>query len=200
MLVRVLLAILPFLNQTLGNDLVVVSKTEARGRISRQRREASLPPRHWIDIQAEIRSRYISIENVKRSKLSFLGVGTVKSSSDINLLPIPSKLEPLLKVVSKVCIHTGNTHRREYWIRSKRSFLQSALTRHCLCVEVGSNLKGKMDGWVFRFAMLVGGEVFLAEVQEKKKAVETYNQAVSKGQSAGNKCFTENTTKMRLVL
>ena len=97
MLVRVLLAILPFLNPTLGNDLVVVSKTEARGRISRQRREASLPPRHWFDIQAEIRSRYISIKNVKRNKLSFLGVGTVKSkkSSDIILLPIPSKLELL---------------------------------------------------------------------------------------------------------
>ena len=65
---------------------------------------------------------------------------------------------------------------------------------------MGSNLKGKMDGWVFRFAMLVGGEVFLAEVQEKKKAVETYNQAVSKGQSAGNQCFNENKTKIRLVL
>ena len=39
---------------------------------------------------------------------------------------------------------------------------------------------------LFRFAMVVGGEVFLAEVQEKKKALETYNEAVSKGQSAGN--------------
>ena len=34
--------------------------------------------------------------------------------------------------------------------------------------------------------MVVGGEVFLAEVEEKKKALETYNEAVSKGQSAGN--------------
>ena len=39
---------------------------------------------------------------------------------------------------------------------------------------------------LFRFAMVVGGEVFLAEVKEKKKALETYNDAVSKGQSAGN--------------
>ena len=39
---------------------------------------------------------------------------------------------------------------------------------------------------LFRFAMVVGGEVFLAEVEEKKKALETYNEAVSKGQSAGN--------------
>ena len=28
--------------------------------------------------------------------------------------------------------------------------------------------------------------MFLAEVKEKKKALETYNEAVSKGQSAGN--------------
>ena len=42
------------------------------------------------------------------------------------------------------------------------------------------------DRWLFRFAMVVGGEVFLAEVEEKKKALETYNEAVSKGQSAGN--------------
>ena len=39
---------------------------------------------------------------------------------------------------------------------------------------------------LLRFAMVVGGEVFLAEVEEKKKALETYNEAVSKGQSAGN--------------
>jgi len=60
MLVGVLLVVLPFLNPILGNDLVVVSRTEVRGRIFRQKREASLLPRHWIDIQAEIRSRYAS--------------------------------------------------------------------------------------------------------------------------------------------
>ena len=46
------------------------------------------------------------------------------------------------------------------------------------------------EGWegyigLFRFAMVIGEEVFLAEVQEKKQALETYNEAVSKGQSAG---------------
>ena len=60
MLVAVLLALLPFLSPILGNDLVVVSGAEAMGRMSRQRREANLlVPRHKIDIQAEIRSRYI---------------------------------------------------------------------------------------------------------------------------------------------
>jgi len=34
--------------------------------------------------------------------------------------------------------------------------------------------------------MVIGEEVFLAEVQEKKQALETYNEAVSKGQSAGH--------------
>ena len=38
--------------------------------------------------------------------------------------------------------------------------------------------------------MVIGEEVFLAEVQEKKQAQETYNEAVSKGQSAGKKCST----------
>ena len=37
--------------------------------------------------------------------------------------------------------------------------------------------------------MLVGEEMFLAEVQEKKKALETYNEAVDKGQSAGESNF-----------
>ena len=46
--------------------------------------------------------------------------------------------------------------------------------------------KGWEYRFLFRFAMVVGGEVFLAEVEEKKKALETYNDAVSKGQSAGN--------------
>ena len=59
-MVSVLLALLPFLNPILGNDLVVVSGAEAMGRMSRQRREANLlVPRHKIDIQAEIRSRYM---------------------------------------------------------------------------------------------------------------------------------------------
>ena len=60
MLVRFLLAVLPFLNPILGSDLVVVSSTEARGRMSRWKREANLLPRHWIDIKAEIRSRYVN--------------------------------------------------------------------------------------------------------------------------------------------
>ena len=62
MLVAALFAVLPFLNllnPILGNDLVVVSRSEVMGRMSRQRREANLVPRHKIDIQAEIRSRYI---------------------------------------------------------------------------------------------------------------------------------------------
>ena len=44
---------------------------------------------------------------------------------------------------------------------------------------------------IFRFAMLVGEEVFLAEVQEKKKALETYNEAVDNGQSAGESNFDD---------
>ena len=44
---------------------------------------------------------------------------------------------------------------------------------------------------IFRFAMLVGEDVFLAEVQEKKKALETYNKAVDKGQSAGENNFDD---------
>ena len=44
---------------------------------------------------------------------------------------------------------------------------------------------------IFRFAMLVGEEVFLAEVQEKKKALETYKAAVDKGQSAGENNFDD---------
>ena len=39
--------------------------------------------------------------------------------------------------------------------------------------------------------MVVDGEVFLAEVEEKKKALETYNEAVSRGQSAGKKYVTK---------
>jgi len=127
MLVRVLLVVLPFLNPILGNDLVVVSRTEVRERISRQKREASLLPRHWIDIQAEIRSRYAST------------------------------------LVTHTVENTGSEAK-----------------------EVSFNLLLPDTAFVSRFAMLVGGEVFLAEVQEKKKAVETYNQAVSKGQSAGH--------------
>jgi len=127
MLVGVLLAVLPFLNPILGNDLVVVSRTEVRGRIFRQKREASLLPRHWIDIQAEIRSRYAST------------------------------------LVTHTVENTGSEAK-----------------------EVSFNLLLPDTAFVSRFGMLVGGEVFLAEVQEKKKAVETYNQAVSKGQSAGH--------------
>ena len=61
MFVGVLLAVLPFLNPILGNDLVVVSRSEAMGRMSRQRREAKVVPRHKIEIQAEIRSRLTHI-------------------------------------------------------------------------------------------------------------------------------------------
>ena len=39
--------------------------------------------------------------------------------------------------------------------------------------------------------MVVGEEVFLAEVQEKKKALETYNEAVDTGQSAGESNFDD---------
>ena len=44
---------------------------------------------------------------------------------------------------------------------------------------------------IFRFAMMVGEEVFLAEVQEKEKALETYNEAVDNGQSAGESNFDD---------
>ena len=62
MLAGFLLAVLPFLNPILGSDLVVVSGTEAKGRVSRWKREANLLPRHWIDIKAEIRSRYVKMK------------------------------------------------------------------------------------------------------------------------------------------
>lgn len=127
MFVGVLLAVLPFLNPILGNDLVVVSRSEAMGRMSRQRREAKVVPRHKIEIQAEIRSRYAS---------------------------------------------TLVTHTVENTASEAR--------------EVSFNLLLPDTAFVSRFAMVVGGEVFLAEVQEKKKALETYNEAVSKGQSAGH--------------
>ena len=61
MSVEVLLLFVLFLNPILGEDLVVVSSDEVRGRMLRWKREASLLPRHWIDIQAEIRSRYIKL-------------------------------------------------------------------------------------------------------------------------------------------
>ena len=61
MSVEVLLLVVLFLNPILGEDLVVVSSDEVRGRMLRWKREASLLPRHWIDIQAEIRSRYIKL-------------------------------------------------------------------------------------------------------------------------------------------
>lgn len=97
------------------------------GRMSRQRREAKVVPRHKIEIQAEIRSRYAS---------------------------------------------TLVTHTVENTASEAR--------------EVSFNLLLPDTAFVSRFAMVVGGEVFLAEVQEKKKALETYNEAVSKGQSAGH--------------
>jgi len=127
MFVGVLLAVLPFLNPILGNDLVVVSRSEAMGRMSRQRREAKVVPRHKIEIQAEIRSRY----------------------------------------ASTLVTHTVENPDSE----SK---------------EVSFNLLLPDTAFVSRFAMVIGEEVFLAEVQEKKQALETYNEAVSKGQSAGH--------------
>ena len=39
--------------------------------------------------------------------------------------------------------------------------------------------------WWTTIALVVAEEVFLTEVEEKKKALETYNKAVNKGQSAG---------------
>ena len=77
MLIGVLFALL--LNPILGSDLVVVSRTEAMGRMSRKRREANLVPRHKIDIQAEIRSRYVTMKNVKCFVI-FWVVGTGNSS------------------------------------------------------------------------------------------------------------------------
>ena len=70
MLVGFLLAILPFLNPILGADLVVVRSTEARGRMSRWKREANLLPKHWIDIKAEIRSRYVKMKQYTFRSLS----------------------------------------------------------------------------------------------------------------------------------
>jgi len=127
MLVGFLLAILPFLNPILGADLVVVRSTEARGRMSRWKREANLLPKHWIDIKAEIRSRY----------------------------------------ASTLVTHTVENPDSE-------------------AKEVSFNLLLPDTAFVSRFAMVIGEEVFLAEVQEKKQALETYNEAVSKGQSAGH--------------
>lgn len=127
MSVGVLFAVLPLLNPILGSDLLVVSRTEAMGTMSRQRREAILPPRHKIDIQAEIRSRY----------------------------------------ASTLVTHTVENTASE-------------------AKEISFNLLLPDTAFVSRFAMVVGGEVFLAEVEEKKKAVETYKEAVSKGQSAGH--------------
>jgi len=125
MLIGVLFALL--LNPILGSDLVVVSRTEAMGRMSRKRREANLVPKHKIDIQAEIRSRY----------------------------------------ASTLVTHTVENTASE-------------------AKEVSFNLLLPDTAFVSRFAMVVDGEVFLAEVEEKKKALETYNEAVSRGQSAGH--------------
>ena len=44
---------------------------------------------------------------------------------------------------------------------------------------------------IFRFAMVVAEDVFLTEVEEKKKALETYNEAVDNGQSAGESNFDD---------
>merc|ERR1712032_794848 len=125
-----------FLNPILGADLVVVRSTEARGRMSRWKREANLLPKHWIDIKAEIRSRY----------------------------------------ASTLVTHTVENPASE-------------------AKEVSFNLLLPDTAFVSRFAMVIGEEVFLAEVQEKKQALETYNEAVSKGQSAGKKWLTTSLIK-----
>lgn len=38
---------------------------------------------------------------------------------------------------------------------------------------------------IFRFAMEVGGQVYLAEVKEKEEALKLYKDAVEEGKSAG---------------
>ena len=42
---------------------------------------------------------------------------------------------------------------------------------------------------IFRFAMEVGGQVYLAEVKEKEEALKLYKDAVEEGKSAGVRYF-----------
>ena len=59
MMVSVVCLLFLFLNSTLGDDLVVVSSSKSKCQTSRWKRGAELAPKHWIEIQADIRSRYI---------------------------------------------------------------------------------------------------------------------------------------------
>ena len=58
-MVRVVCLLFLFLNSTLGDDLVVVSSSKSKWQTSRWKRGAELAPKHWIEIQADIRSRYL---------------------------------------------------------------------------------------------------------------------------------------------
>ena len=59
MMVSVVCLLILFLNSTLGDDLVVVSSSKSKCQTSRWKRGAELAPKHWIEIQADIRSRYL---------------------------------------------------------------------------------------------------------------------------------------------
>ena len=59
MMVSVVCLLFLFLNSTLGDDLVVVSSSKSKCQTSRWKRRAELAPKHWIEIQADIRSRYL---------------------------------------------------------------------------------------------------------------------------------------------
>ena len=59
MMAMVVCLLFLFLNSTLGDDLVAVSSSKSKCQTSRWKRGAELAPKHWIEIQADIRSRYL---------------------------------------------------------------------------------------------------------------------------------------------
>ena len=59
MMASVVCLLFLFLNSTVGDDLVVVSRSKSKWQTSRWKRLAELAPKHWIEIQADIRSRYL---------------------------------------------------------------------------------------------------------------------------------------------
>ena len=59
MMASVVCLLFLFLNSTLGYDLVVLSRSKSKWQTSRWKRRAELAPKHWIEIQADIRSRYL---------------------------------------------------------------------------------------------------------------------------------------------
>ena len=101
-----------FLNSTLGYDLVVLSRSKSKWQTSRWKRRAELAPNHWIEIQADIRSRYLKF-----------------FAKDVRNF--------FCKKGCQVRIHPGDTHRREPFFGGKGSCVQSSPAGHCLCLKVG---------------------------------------------------------------